>query len=169
MQWSHWLSTRAMIQYLLTTLPLLHTPNLWLLFKCVGKQEGLLKYYKKAKLSKEWSDHLFSWSEDFRIALVSPKSRSDGSSVTGVRPYTPYSKMHEIYFIDNIRIDKVDDEAQVIFYLPRTHGLDPANVDVYLWARQAQAAFPIYPLSIMEEKTRSKIMIQMGSKHLSRV
>lgn len=71
--------------------------------------------------------------------------------MTDVSPPTPFSAMHEIHIIDNIRMCQADEEAEITFYLPRSHGLNPAHVYVHLWADQIQGSFPLFPLSETEE------------------
>ena len=75
----------------------------------------------------------FSEQKQLRVVLeVPPKGPPDKFLATAFQTFTPLSPEHQIHVIDNIHICKLDDdEADITFYLPRNHGLNPANVHVH--------------------------------------
>ena len=128
----HWLGLRAMIQYLLTTLPYLHTPNLLWLFHCEGGQEGVVRYCHtfQKDMSAKWQ--ALPLHSQVRLLLVLP------ATVPATSPWAETDSspgpLTRVQIIDNVRL--LNNKTQITFCLPKRHSLSQLGVQVCLWLGQ---------------------------------
>ena len=130
-RYGYWVGQRAMIQYLLITLPYLHTPNLLRLFHCEGKQEGVVRYCHtfQKDMSARWQA-LPSHSQ-FNLLLLLP------ASVPAKSPWAETNSSSgplQVQVIDNVRF--LNSKTQITFCLPKRHSLSELGVQVCLMSRQ---------------------------------
>lgn len=149
----YWLGLRAMIQYLLTSLPHLHTPNLHLLFGCAERQgggEGVVGYHYKLGESK-YPDFLkfIVLPVKYKVVLeVSQDVPPASSAITdvGINSCWRLPSHHQIHIIDNVSTCRLSNETEIDFLLPMDHGPPSEQVHVHLWSD-----FQTTPLGLLSE------------------
>ena len=114
----------------------------------MGEQERVVRYWRSIKVDKDATILTSLARKQLRVVLhVSPQGPPHGFLATSLQTFTPLSLEHEIHVIDNIHISKPDvDEAEIMFYLPRNHGLKPADVYVCLWSNRDLETVSLSPL-----------------------